>query len=516
MAYKKKLIEVSIPLEDINEAAAKEKTITHGNPSTLHRWWARRPLATVRAVLFASIVDDPSSHPETFISKEMIELERKRLHDLIRQLVKWKNVNNQAVLDLVREEIKKSCDGDIPTVWDPFCGGGAIPLEAQRLGLPSIGSDLNPVAVMITKAMIEIPSVFNDKPAVNPNARRHGNEGYEGLAGLANDVQSYGEWMRNEAEKRIGQLYPKIEYQGRELPVIAWIFARTVKCSNPACGKEMPLARSFILSKKKNRRAYVQLNIKNSKITYQVISEQQTALDGTVFKIPNLAEEGTVGRNGAKCLHCGASVSLKYIRTVGKASCLSKHLIAIVGDGGRTSGRTYLSPNKNHENAAKVELPKDFPKADLPNNTRDFKTPNYGMKTFQDLFTPRQLTAMVAFSDLVGEAIEEVRRDALVAGMPEGKPLNDGGNGALAYGQAVGVYLSFGIDLTADYNNRICTWNSGRDLTRNLFARQAIPMSWDFAVNNPIGKASGSFISMINQICKCIPNFPATTSSSAI
>ena len=516
MAYKKKLIEVSIPLEEINKAAVKEKTIRHGHPSSLHLWWARRPLATARAVLFSSMVDDPSEHPELFDTEEKVSTERKRLHDLIVQLVQWENVGNEEILNQAREEIRKSCGDNIPTVWDPFCGGGTIPLEAQRLGLPAIGSDLNPVAVMINKAMIEIPPLFKDMPPVNPDDRSYGTEGYKGTAGLAADIRYYGEWIRNEAEVRIGYLYPKVMRNGRELPVIAWIYARTVKCPNPACSIETPLVRSFILSKVKKKRAYVEPLIKDKNTSYKVHSEKDIRKPNDKFEIPKWAEDGTIGRQGAICIHCGAGISFDYIRSESCEGKMNRHLLSIVANGGTGYGRIYCDPNTQHQISADISKPRDYPNGDLANWPGHINVYKYGMTEFHQLFTNRQLTAMVTFSDLIMEAVKKVHSAAVKVGISEGESLNCGGKGASAYSQAVGVYLGFAVDKVADYHNSLSSWQSPRETMRNLFARQAIPMVWDYVVSNPIGFSSGSYNSMIDQICRVMTNLPASSSGKAL
>lgn len=260
---KKKLIEVALPLEAINKESAREKSIRHGHPSTLHLWWARRPLAACRAVLFASLVDDPSSLPEQFPTEADQDQERQRLFRLIEKLVLWENSNNRVVLDEAYAEILKSTDGHPPPIYDPFCGGGSIPLEAQRLGLEAQGSDLNPVAVLITKALIEIPPKFAGQPPVNPSAkeRMSGKGMWTGARGLADDVRYYGRWMRDRAEERIGHIHPKVTLPqaqgGGEATVIASLCARTVWCPNPACGAQMPMVRSFLLSTKPGKKAWV-------------------------------------------------------------------------------------------------------------------------------------------------------------------------------------------------------------------------------------------------------------------
>ena len=297
---RKKLIEVALPLDAINAASVREKNITHGHPSTLHLWWARRPLAAARAVIWSSLVDDPSSHPDEFPTEEDQNRERERLFRILEELVVWENTNNERVLDAAKAEIMRSMGNDLPPLLDPFAGGGAIPLEAQRLGLKAYAQDLNSVAVTIEKAMIEIPPLFAGKPAVNPEARlRSGMQSWEGNVGLVEDVKYYGDWMRNEAFRRIGHLYPKVKVPegqgGGEATVIAWIWARTVKCPNPACGYETILVHSFDLSKKKGKKWHVEPVCDNGEIRFEV-------------KPGKSDREGTVNRRGAICVHCGAPI----------------------------------------------------------------------------------------------------------------------------------------------------------------------------------------------------------------
>lgn len=490
----KKLIEVALPLEAINEASAREKSIRHGHPSTLHLWWARRPLAAARAVIWSSLVDDPSSHPEEFPTEEAQNAERERLFGILEKLVVWENSNNTEVLEAAKAEIMRSTNGHPPALLDPFAGGGAIPLEAQRLGLEAHAHDLNPVAVMINKAMIEIPPKFAGLPPVNPDARkRSALETWQGAQGLAEDVRYYGEWMKEEAFKRIGHLYPKVkvpaEQGGGEATVIAWIWARTVKCPNPACGCEMPLAHSFYLSKKRGKEAWVEPIFENGITSFRVNHKGKPEL------------EGTVNRKGAICACCGTPVEFTYIRNEGKNGRMGAHLCAIVAEGEK--GRLYIEPSSYHENVTNIEKPDDIPEALLPNNPRDFKTPNYGIMGFSDLFTNRQLTVLTTFSDLVAEAQAKVEADAAVAGLPDDHvPLSEGGTGAKAYGEAVGVYLAFLIDQMANHSSSMCGWNSTNAQMRCVFARQAIPMAWDYAECNIFSHSSGSFSNLLERMVK--------------
>lgn len=501
----KKLIEVALPLEKINAESAREKSIRHGHPSTLHLWWARRPLAAARAVIWSSLVDDPSSHPEKFPTEEEQNRERQRLFRILEDLVVWENSNNERVLEAAKAEILKSTNGNPPELLDPFAGGGAIPLEAQRLGLKAHAHDLNPVSVMINKAMIEIPPRFAGMAPVNPEAQiSHMEHIWSRAQGLAEDVRYYGEWMKEEAFKRIGHLYPKVkvprEQGGGEATVIAWIWARTVKCPNPACGCEMPLASSFVLSKKKGKEAWVKPIPDGKRVRFEVQSG----------KCPKEYESYKTGRGATfKCPCCGEVTLDEYVKQEGKNNRIGSQLMAIAAEGKR--GRIYCSPNEEHILTAQVEKPQDGPAGMLPGNPRWFSPPAFGMDHYEDLFTPRQLTALTTFSALVAEAQLKAEADAVAAGMADDHlPLRNGGQGARAYGEAVGVYLAFILDKMTDYHSSICSWNPPREGVRNTFGRQAIPMVWDYAEANPFSNSSGCFDNMLEWVKKCILEFPAS------
>ena len=533
--YTKKLIEVALPLDAINKACAREKSIRHGHPSTLHLWWARRPLAAARAVIFSQMVDDPSAHPDLFKTEQAQETERQRLFRIIEDLVIWENTTNETVLQAARDEIWKSwrrtCAANLdhprakelfngtvlPAFHDPFAGGGALPLEAQRLGLESYASDLNPVAVLINKAMIEIPPKFAGRAPVNPDARNTKElivRQWRGAQGLAEDVRHYGQWMRDEAQKRIGHLYPQIEvtdemikvrpdlkkYVGQKLTVIAWLWARTVKSPNPAFATvDVPLASTFMLSTKEGKEAYVEPVIENGGYRFSVKVGKPKDAEG--------AKNGTsAGKRAAfKCVMSGTPLSYDYIRAEGQAARMGARLMAIVAEGDR--GRVYLAPTPEMEAVALTAKPEWRPDVALPVNPRDFKTPNYGLMTFADLFTPRQLVALTTFSGLVGEAREIIKRDALVAGMSkDGKALNDGGVGAAAYADAVGVYLAFALDKVVDRGSSLGRWDPTPTQSGiiNTFSRQALPMTWDFAESNPLGDASGNYRGAVDLVAKAL------------
>jgi putative DNA methylase len=504
---KRKLIEVALPLEAINRESAREKSIRHGHPSTLHLWWARRPLAACRAVLFAQLVDVPSSRPDLYPTEEAQDAKRQKLFELIEQLVKWENTTDETLLKRAHAEILASCDGKPPAILDPFAGGGSIPLEAQRLGLEAHASDLNPVAVLINKALIEIPPKWAGRPPVFPGAAESQLTDWPRATGLAEDVRRYGRWMRDEAEKRIGHLYPKAKLpDGTGANVIAWIWARTVTCPNPACSIEMPLVRSWWLGKKKGKEAWVSPRVVNGRVEFEI----GRSLAGA----PTKENDGTVTRNGAVCIACQGAVPLAYIRAEGKAKRIGARLMAIAADGNRQ--RVYLPPIPEHEAAADVPTPFGAPETELPHNPRAFTTPNYGMTRHADLFTPRQLTALITFSDLVREVRAKVLADARPAGLTAGEPLEQAGLGATAYADSIAVYLSLALSRTADLNNALTSWSSGRDQARNLFARQAISMVWDYVETMPFAGAAGDLGVSLDSACRVISSLPVGEHCQAV
>lgn len=499
----KKLIEVALPLEAINAESAREKSIRYGHPSTLHLWWARRPLAAARAVIWSSLVDDPSEHPEQFPTEEEQNQERQRLFGILEKLVKWENSNNQAVLDAAKAEILRSTGNTPPPLLDPFAGGGAIPLEAQRLGLEAHAHDLNPVAVMINKAMIEIPPKFAGQAPVNPEARAQfdGEGGWIAAKGLAEDVRYYGEWMKQQAFKKIGHLYPKVKVPadqgGGEATVIAWIWARTVKCPNPACGCEMPLASSFVLSKKKGKEAWVKPIPTGDHVDFEV---QQG-------KCPKEYESFKVGRSAIfKCSCCGEITTDAYVKKNGQLHKIGAQLMAVVAEGRR--GRIYLTPDEEQRLAASVAKPEDYPDGSMPTSPRWFSPPAFGMTEYSDLFTNRQLTALTTFSELVGEAQKQAEADAVAEGLPNDHiALSEGGTGARAYGEAVGMYLAFAVDREANYSSSLNGWSG--DFIIQTFGRQALPMVWDYAESNPFSSSTGNWEGAIKWITLSMEKLPA-------
>lgn len=470
----KKLIEVALPLEAINEGCLQEKNpFLKGHPRSMHLWWARRPLAAARAVIFAQLVDDPSSYPELFPTEEEQDIERKRLFAVIEKIVKWENMNDNTIMQAARDEINKSweryCEfygggkynkNEFPEFHDPFAGGGGIPLEAQRLGLKSHASDLNPVAVLINKAMIELPHKFSGKTPVNPEVKSMLEVDWQGASGLKDDVKYYSEWMRLEAKKRIGNMYPNVKDEyGEPHPVIAWIWTRTMECQNPACHCKMPLASTFVLSAKKGKEAWLEPIVVGNDVKFKV----------NKGKCPKDRETLKFGRGAIfKCPKCGQLTTDDYVKQIATKGQMGTQLMCVVADS--KNGRLYLPATSEQVEAADVMLPDSYPEGDMPTNPRWFSPPAFGMKEFYQLFTNRQLKALCTFCDLVGEAKEKIIEDG----------------GSKEYADAVATYLACGISQLSRYSCTICGWNKTNENVAQAFGRQAIPMVWDFAESNTL------------------------------
>ncbi len=508
---RKKLIEVGLPLEEINKEAAREKSIRHGHPSTLHLWWARRPLAACRAVIFASIVDDPSECPEEFPTEEAQNDERERLHELIRQLVKWKTTDetkedSRDILNAARYEIAKSIarEEEInppsddpaavmrflknkgPEIYDPFAGGGSIPLEAQRLGLSAVASDLNPVAVLINRAMIELAPKYSGKPPVNPDARAKvdGKRGH----GLAEDIRHYGQLMRDRAFERIGHFYPKATLQdGKEATVIAWLWARTVPCSNPACGVHMPLMSSLQVSKKEGNEHWTR------PIVDRGTKRVRFAVQDHAGGLPETLPSGrTAGDKGAICVACETITKLEYVREQARAGRMDAVMTAIVADG--NPGRRYLTPTAEHLEEAENALPEWRPERLIPEMSKKVSGLSYGITHWHELFAERQLLALTTFSDLVPEVHEKIQKDGADQ----------------KYADAVITYLALAISKYACYGSSFASWDSTKrgETIRQVFGRQAIPMVWDYAEANPFSAKTGSIMSQVKNAVDMVKRLP--------
>ncbi|GAB2643812.1 DUF1156 domain-containing protein [Nocardioides ginkgobilobae] len=496
--HKRKLIEVALPLEAINRESAREKSIRHGHPSTMHIWWARRPLAAARAVLFAQLVDDPSARPDRFPTEELQREERERLHTLIAELCAWESGRNDRLLDAARREILASTGGNPPPILDPFAGGGAIPVEAQRLGLESRAADLNPVAVLLNKALIELPPAFVGTEPVWPGLAASQIRKWVGAEGLAADVRAYGEWIGQQAKAKVGDLYPDVRLDdASHVPALAWIWARTLTCPNPACGIEMPLVRSWWLSKKRGGEAYVAPHVETSndhpsgrRVRFEIIRSKVGA--------PSAASDGTVGRSGATCVACDAPVSLEHIRSTSRSVGLGQQLMAAVATKNRR--RFYVEATADQELAANVELPEDLPLGELSDWPGRINVYRYGLTKFIDLFTPRQLRALIAFSDLVLAAREKVIEDG----------------GSAAYADAIATYLGLCASKMTVFHTSLSRWRSDADKTAPAFGRQAIAMVWDFAEPMPFAGAGGDWDGVVDGAAKTLEGLRPGASGTAI
>lgn len=600
--HRKKLIEVALPLKAINEASAREKSIRHGHPSTLHLWWARRPLAACRAVLFASLVDDPDSDPQFAGDANAAGTKRAELFSLIEELVQWENSNNPEVIRSARAEIarcvasrkvelgelskddpltpdytvgrlirdcwvlprpmgaeklKKGAKGEArvrfafgvthlppesvvndflathaPPVLDPFAGGGSIPLEAQRLGLRAYASDLNPVAVLINKALIEIPPKFAGRPPVNPKSRKDPKSKareWRGAEGLAEDVRYYGKWMRDEAEKRIGHLYPRIKisremvgarpdlepYADEELTVIAWIWSRTVSSPNPAANQtQVPLCSSYWLSKRPGAKAWIEPIIEPGTVEYKFVVKVGEPSENILKSI----DSGTKIGRGCKfsCVITDQPIPEEHVKAAGKQGALGSRLMAIIAEGRR--GRVFLSPDvcptpqiedatlpSNVQDAlSKIEAP-------LADDPRNLWCLGYGIDSFEKLFTKRQLIGLGTLSDLVGKVGDQLKSDL-------GDRLDDPNSGYKGYDRAIATYLAFAVSRLADLNNTICTWSPvpSKLHVGHLFTRQGIPMAWDFGENNLFSQSGGGWDKTFDFIPKVLDQLPAGINGTAV
>jgi len=493
LVQKRKLIEVALPLEAINRESAREKSIRHGHPSTLHLWWSRKPLATARAVLFAQLVDDPSSHPDRFPTEADVVVERQRLHDIIERLVVWENSGDQALFRQAYQEILDSTGGNPPPILDPFAGGGTIPLEAQRLGLEAHASDLNPVAVLINRALIEIPPMFAGRPPVNPGADNIRTGSWPNTSGLAEDIRHYGAWMNTEATKRIGSLYPDtILEDGQRATTIAWLWVRTVTCPNPICQIRLPLASKWWLSKKPGKEVFIKPHVESGQVRYEIRYGTSGGPAGD--------SDGTIGRSGARCIGCGSSVELKYMRIEGKAGRMGTDLMAVVAEGRRM--RHYRSPSDDQLRAAQVSRPTNLPDGPLSTHPQYMGAPRYGLNDVVDLFTSRQLVALTTLADLIKEVREQIISDT------DENSVQRTDENSMSYADAVSTFLAFGISGLANLSSTITGWRVTAESPRTTFSRQALPMTWDFVESNALHDKFPGAISRIADAVQGLPVAP--------
>lgn len=455
--YRKKLIEVALPLAAINEGSKPEteNPFLKGHPRAVHNWWARTPLSVSRAILFAQLIDDPGDGLPTKEARKA----REKLLDFISKLSTWQATTDENLIKQARDMISAQFNGNVPEFWDMFGGRASIPLEAQRLGLKVTSSDLNPVAVTIQRALLEFPSKFRDRPSVHPEEGRNLFQNFNSKtdSGLREDILWYAEWVRKQAEKKLSKLYPDGP-KGEK--IIAWLWARTVKCPNPACGARTPLIGSFILSKKSRILAEPKPDLNTQTVEFEI----KTGSD---------PHEPTSNRSGAKCLFCDTRMKKRQLRNICCENGIDIIPFVLVCDG-KSTDRFQVFKDQSFLDMHELDV--EFLQQPMTEDKRWFSPPLYGLPNFADLFTTRQKIALTCLSDLITEAHKTITKD---------------GKGDEEYADAVTFYLACALSRLTDYSNSLCTWNPTNENVRDLFQRQAIPMVWDFVEANPIyGKLS--------------------------
>lgn len=443
-------IEGAFPLRLINQSSMSER-VRKEHPGNMHLWWNRSPIDSSKELLISSLTP-------------------------------------------VQDTVSGDCN---VTIVDPFSGFGGLTLAAAGTGHSVIAGDLNSVATVLTKAVAEIPARFANKPAVSENAE---NRFYTGVEGLAEDILCYGTAIRHELANRLTSMYPDaLEQDLDNKRVYAWIWTRTVTCPNPACSCQMPLANSYVLSKLKNREFYVQPEVQGKAVSFHVLKG-----------VSGSSQQGNkIGSSGArfKCPVCGEITTDEYVKSMGRKNQLGIQLMSVGYEG--PNGKEYYSPTEEQLKAAVVTVPLELPLGELPNNTRWFSPPLFGLKNYTDLYTSRQLVLMISLCDLVSEVKERVYIDAVRAGFPDdGLSLTNGGSGALAYSEAIGLYLSLVVGKISNFQSEICTWDNRRGNIRAAFTRQAIPMTWVFAEGNPFSSATGNYETMLQDVVRSVRRLP--------
>jgi adenine-specific DNA methylase len=471
----KRLIEVDFPLKEVSEESIKEKNIRHGHISTLHIWWARRPLAASRATIYAALTSAPKNYDDV----------RKKF-EFIAELSKWENSLNQRLIENASREIREHFGGTTPRVLDCFAGGGAIPLEALRLGCETYALEYNPVAILILKATLEYPQKFGKgKTTVKTELCSVSNP-------LIEDVKKWGQWVLEEAWKEIGKFYPS--YNGNNL--VCYLWARTVKCQNPSCGVEIPLMRQFWLSKKKSQEIALKM----------FVNKERKTIDFRVVRGKDMASydpsQGTTRRATVLCPICGAGIDDKTLRREAKEGRMNQRLIAVVIDSPDRRGKEFkvvkdedVRTFKEAEQYLNEKIKNwqwDFdplPDEPLPPvGTLGFRINRYGMNKWKDLFNNRQKLALITFVEKVRLAHEKMTKEGYD---PD-------------YAKAVLAYLAIAVDRLASFNSTLALWVSEGGFIANTFTRQALPMIWDYAELNPFSGATGGWHSAMDWILRVI------------
>jgi putative DNA methylase len=474
MATRKKLIEVVFPLESIEAASEREKSVRQGHPAQLHTWWGRHSLAFCRALLFTLLVDDPSGHPERFPTLEQQERERQRLLRMLESLLRWESTSNEELLSAVRVEIWNSCEGKPPPVHVLFSGAGELALEAQRLGLEVQASDSNKLATFLTKALIEIPGPLAGLPPVNPESDTSSGREWKGLRGLAEDLRYYGKVLKGKIDEQLAGLFPKVSVPGpegaQEATVVAWLWARTVPCH--ACGGHTPLAKSFELATVEDKVVWAE----------PVPDRSSKRVRFEVREAEGPAPEGTLGNTAARCLICGARLPLPWIRQSGKAGNLQAQMMAMVADlGGR---RHYLSPTPEHEALAAQVAPSIQLDSEIPEGPSSAALREFGLTKYEHLYTPRQRAALERMQASVLhcrlnvlETAASRKRDEFIGDSP--------------WTDAISVYNACAISKMIPVHCTLATWDSERQRVRPALSGRRLEMTWTYAEANPLHDESG-------------------------
>jgi putative DNA methylase len=500
----KKLIEVALPLPEINDASSYDKMPGIGaHPKGIHHWWARLPLPTARAILFASVVDDPGSHPEKFPSEESQRIERERLFDTIRLLMGKKAHEHEDVYAVALSEMMKHCGDQLPTVFDPFSGGGSIPLEANRLGFDVRAGDLNPIPVLLNKCNLELAPRWAGRSPINPeeSEKIKGATRTLGTYGLAADIRYYGKIIEGRARQSIGHLYPKASVTsgvGDGANVITWLWARTIPSPNPAAkGKDVPLISTFWLSSKKGSETWLHPVVDKQALTYRFDVRTGVPVDRDAIS------RGTkAGRAQFTCILTGSPIEDAYIKEVANRQGFGFKLLAMVAEASRH--RIFVPADEVNESVV-VPYLQDFPNEELVEDSRYLTPPAYGMRTIDKLFTPRQLMVLVTISDLVKAMTPEIMKDAEAAGW---------GLDAKSYAETVTTFLALALDRCVSFNNTICRWNGGQ--TVFMFTRPAIPMMWDFSEPNIMGQKAVCWHTAVEICADAVETIAPRTGSQAV
>jgi len=509
----KSFIEVAFPIKEVSEGSAREKNIRHGHISTLHIWWSRKPLSSSRATNYSALIPYPST-----------EKEAKEKAKFIVELSKWENSLKEDIIKKAREDILKANGGKTLRVLDPFSGGGSIPLECLRLGLETHAVDYNPVAVLILKCILEYPQKYGRQKKFKRNEDLFELDKEE--SPLIADVRRWGEWVLEKTREEIGGFYPKDE--DGSTPV-GYYWMRTIPCQNPSCGAKIPLTANWWLAKKENKKISLYPFAYEGKVEFAIVKKNKDEWQVVERSIPEFSpkvpfnfepENGTVSRAIAVCPVCGGMVDDKQVRRLFKDGKAGQRMVAVVLS--KPKGKAYQVDKQTSEQVDKVlsrpqgkayrlatERDVEFyrkaeeyleekrkklweewgidpvPDEEIPLMSGTFNVPLYGLTKWGDLFNSRQKLALITFTEKVRLAYKNM--------IEEGYDKE--------YAKAVVSYLGLVISRMEDFESNLCRWHPQWEFIPNTFARQALPMAWDYAELNLFSPIlTGTWDSMFGQI----------------